>query len=190
MASERSLEELKAQFRSTSTNSMPLAGMIAWAALGIAALFMSPSVTSTMALYVMAVILPLAFLIDRFRGRNLFAGGDEPLTKLFLTSIIGIALSVPLVVIGVQGSGNYDLMVLGMAVLAGIVWIPYGWAAADPVGLRHAIGRGVGCYLAYAVTPEPFRATAICGVVVLAYIYSLMFMAETGPSDAPAIPIK
>ena len=184
--SDATLNELQEQFRSGSTNAMPLAGMIVWATLGISALFVAPPILSNLALYVMAAILPLAFVIDKARGRNLFAGGEDPLTKLFLTSIIGIALSVPLVVIGVSGSENYTLMVLGMAVLAGVVWIPYGWAADDPVGLRHAVGRGLGCYLAYTFTPEPFRATAICTIVVLAYAYSLSFMAKTGPTDTRA----
>ena len=122
--SDATLNELQEQFRSGSTNAMPLAGMIVWATLGISALFVAPPILSNLALYVMAAILPLAFVIDKARGRNLFAGGEDPLTKLFLTSIIGIALSVPLVVIGVSGSENYTLMVLGMAVLAGVVWIP------------------------------------------------------------------
>ncbi|MGB3752269.1 MAG: hypothetical protein WA954_00040 [Parerythrobacter sp.] len=190
MDSRQTLEELQEQFRSGSTNAMPLAGMIVWAALGVAAFFVAPPVLSNLALYVMAAILPLAFLIDKARGRNLFAGGDDPLTKLFLTSIIGIALSVPLVVIGVSGSDNHTLMTLGMAVLAGVIWITYGWAANDPVGLRHAIGRGIGCYLAYAFTPEPFRATAICAIVVLAYAYSLIFMLRTGQSFAESSSAK
>ena len=28
----------------------------------------------------------------------------------------------------------------------GIIWIPYGWAADDRIGMEHAIGRGILCY--------------------------------------------
>ena len=183
MVSDKSLDELRRQFRSGSTNAMPLAGMIVWAAVGVAALFVALPIVSNLTLYIMAAILPLAFVIDRVRGVNLFAGGDDPLTKLFLTSIVGLALCVPLLVIGVSDSNNHTLVVLGMAVLAGVIWIQYGWAANDPVGLRHAIGRSIGCYLAYAFAPEPFRATAICAIVVLAYAYSLVFMKNTGTAE-------
>lgn len=181
MDETRSLAELRAQFREGSTNAMPIAGMIAWGGLGVLSLFLDQRTTGNIALYIMVAILPLAFVIDKARGRNIFAGGNDPLTKLFLTCIWMVGLSVPLVLIGASGSGNYDLIVLGMAILAGIIWLPYGWAANDPVGLRHAIGRGLGCYLTWMLVPEPFRAAAICAVVVLDYIYSLLFMAKTGP---------
>jgi hypothetical protein len=138
----RSLRDLRAHFLATSTTAMPIAGMIAWAVLGVAALRLPPATTGTLALYIMALIMPLAIGLDRLRGRNFFAGGaTNPLQKLFLISIVGIAVTVPLVVIGAQGSGNPDLVVVGMAILAGVIWIPYGWAADDPVGLRHAVAR-------------------------------------------------
>lgn len=180
-----SLEELQADFRGGSTNAMPLAGAIVWAALGLAALVLPPRLTGTLALYIMAAILPLAFLLDRLRGRNPFAGGSEnPLTKLFLLSILGIGLTVPLVIIAAQVAADPVIVVLGMAVLAGVIWIPYGWAAADPAGVQHAVARALGSYAAYAFAPEPYKAAAICAVVVLAYAYSLARMRPTGRSPS------
>lgn len=171
--SDRSLADLQSDFRAGSTNSMPIAGMLAWAALGVAAFFLSERIIANLALYIMAAILPLAALLDRLRGRNLFAGGDEPLTRLFMLNILIIALSIPLVAIGTQG-GQATLMVLGMAVLAGVIWIPYGWAADDSSGIVHGVGRAIGAYAAYAFVPAPHTASAICGVVVAAYAYSLL----------------
>jgi hypothetical protein len=182
---DRSLAELQADFRATSTNAMPIAGMITWGALGIAGLLLPEATVSTLSLYIMAAIMPLAFLIDRARGRNLFAGGDQPLTRLFLLGIIMVALTIPLAVIGAKG-GQPLLILLGMAILAGVVWIPYGWAADDPSGTVHAVARGIGCYLAYAFVPSPFTATAICAVVVVAYLYSLAVMRPTGPAAVRA----
>lgn len=181
------LDDLRADFLATSTQSMPLAGLIAWLLLGLAALRLPPATTGTLALYIMALILPLAFLLDRLRGRNLFGGGNaNPLVRLFLSSIAGIAVTVPLVVIAAKAAGDPTLVVLGMAILAGVIWIPYGWAAGDPVGLRHAVARAIGCYLAHALAPEPLRASAICAVVVVAYLYSLAFMRRPGAVAAPA----
>jgi hypothetical protein len=178
---DRSLDELRADFRASSTNAMPIAGMITWAALGIGALVLPERTIASASLYIMIAIMPLAFLIDRLRGRNLFSGGDNPLVQLFLRGIIMVALTIPLAVIGAKG-GQPLLVLLGMAILAGVVWIPFGWAADDPSGTMHAVGRGIGCYLAYGLCPAPWTASAICAVVMVAYLYSLAVMRPLGPT--------
>jgi len=144
--------------------------------LGVAALFVPKSFVGWMAVYVMAAILPLAFAIEKLRGRNPFVKDDNPISKLFFQSIIGIGLMFPLVIGAADAADNPDIMVLGVAILAGIIWIPYGWGANDPVGLRHAIIRAIGCYLAYWFAPDEVRAAVICAVVALSYIYSLVAM--------------
>ncbi len=180
VSSATSLQDLHADFRAGSTTSMPIAGMLCWGALAIAAQFISPRMTGTLALYIMGGILPLAFLLDKVRGRNLFASNGNPLDKLFLTSIVGVAITVPLVLFAARLAGDSDIVVLGMAILAGVIWIPYGWAADDRAGLIHAVIRAIGCYLAFSFAPEPHRASAICAVVVLSYIYTLTFMKKVG----------
>lgn len=171
-----SLDESRERFLATSTISMPLAGLIVWSGIGVAALFVPKSVVGWIAVYAMAAILPLAFLIERLRGRNPFAKDDNPVTKLFFQSIIGIGLMYPLVIGAATAARDPNLMVLGVAILSGIIWIPYGWGANDPVGLRHAILRSVGCYLAYWLLPGDVRPTGVCAVVALAYVYSLAAM--------------
>lgn len=170
------LAELRERFLATSTTSMPLAGLIVWSAIGIAALFVPTPVVGWMAVYAMAAILPLAFAIEKLRGRNPFVKDDNPISALFFQSIIGIGLMFPLVIGAADAAGDPSLSVLGVAILAGIIWIPYGWAANDPVGLRHAIVRAVGCYLAWWFAPDALRATAVCAVVALSYLYSLVAM--------------
>jgi|APMI01.1.fsa_nt_gi hypothetical protein len=180
-----SLRELRADFLRTSTQSMPLAGLIVWCGLGIAAQLLPPRVIGMLALYVMAMILPLAFVLERLRGRMLFAGGNSnPLVQLFLMSIVGVGLTVPIVVIGANLAHEPTLVLLGMAILAGVIWIPYGFAAGDPVGLQHAIARALASYVAFMVVPVPYRASAICAVVALAYVYSLARMKR--PASAPS----
>lgn len=176
---DRSLAELQADFRASSTNAMPIAGMVTWAALGLAAAMLPERTVANASLYIMAVILPLAFLIDRARGRNLFGKSDNPLLRLFLLGIVMVALTIPLAVIGAKG-GQPLLVLLGMAILAGVVWIPFGWAADDSSGTVHAVGRGIGCYLAYGLVPVPWTGSAICAVVVAAYLYSLAAMRPVG----------
>jgi hypothetical protein len=181
LPAEDTLVALQRAFRATSTTSMPIAGMIVWGGLGVASLFVSPSVAGQMALFIMVAILPIAALIERARGRNFFAGGQaNPLNRLFFISVVGIAVTVPLVLTAADMAREPTLIVLGMAILAGLIWIPYGWAADDPVGLQHAVGRAAGCYAAYALAPDALRAAAISAVVVLAYLYSLARMRRAG----------
>jgi hypothetical protein len=82
----------------------------------------------------------------------------------------------PLVIGAADAAGDPNIMVLGVAILAGIIWIPYGWGADDPVGIRHAMARAAGCYLAFWFAPAELKATCICGVVALSYVYSLAAM--------------
>ena len=171
-----SLAELRERFLATSTISMPLAGLIVWSLMGVAALFVPKALVGWLAVYVMAAILPLAFAIDKLRGRDPFVKDDNPISQLFFQSIVGIGLMFPLVIGAAETAGDPNIMVLGVAILAGIIWIPYGWGANDPVGLRHAIARAVGCYLAYWFSPDDLKPTSICAVVALSYIYSLAAM--------------
>lgn len=176
MSDTRTLVSLRDDFLATSSISMPLAGLIVWSALGIAALFAPTALIGWMAIYVMAAILPLAFFIDKLRGRNLFQRDDNPVSRLYVQSIVGIGLMFPLVIAAAGLAGQPVIMVLGVAILAGIIWIPYGWGTNDPTGLRHAIIRSVGCYLAFWLIPQPYKASAICTVVALSYAFSLVTM--------------
>ena len=170
---EPSLAQLRADFRQSETLGMPIAGAIVWSAFGILALFIAEETMATIALYIMFPILGLAYFIEKLRGKNLFGErNNNPLIKLFLLSVLAVALIVPFAVISSRAS-DPNLMVLGMAVLSGIVWIFYGWAADDPSGVQHAIIRATGCYAAYSLLPVSFQVSAMCAVVVVCYIYSL-----------------
>lgn len=176
MSDSQPLVRLRENFLATSTVSMPIAGLIVWSAIGVAAVFVRPALVGWMAIYAMAVILPLAFIIEKARGRNPFQKDDNPVSTLFFHSIVAIGLMFPLVIGAANAASDPNVMVLGVAILAGIIWIPYGWGADDPVGLRHAIARAAGCYVAYWFVPAPYKASAICAVVAVAYLYSLAMM--------------
>jgi hypothetical protein len=87
-----------------------------------------------------------------------------------------VACLWPLVIIAAILAHSATLIVLGAAILMGIIWIPYGWAADDPVGLQHAIARSILSYAGFLFAPEPYKATAISVAVLLCYTYSLIRM--------------
>lgn len=67
-----------------------------------------------------------------------------------------------------------------MAILAGVIRIPYGWAAEDRTGVIHAVLRATGCYAAFALVDDAYRASAISFWVAVSYLYSLAFMRKVG----------
>lgn len=103
----------------------------------------------------------------------------NPLLPMFLRGT-AVVLLWPLVIMAAQLAKAPNLIVLGGAVLMALVWIPYGSAADDPVGIQHAVGRTLGCSAAYALAPAPYTATAISMVVVLSYAYTVLRMKRPG----------
>lgn len=177
LGSHTSLNQLKADFLATSTRSMPYAGILFWSLAGVAGLFVTAKQLAFGVAFGSGLIFPLAVLIDKLRGRDLMAGGTtNPLTGMFLQSLVMVVMLWPLVIIG---AGDKPLfIVLGGAVLMGIIWIPYGWAADDPAGLRHAVLRVALSYAAYLFAPAAFKGSAICAAVLVCYVYSLATMRQ------------
>lgn len=69
-----------------------------------------------------------------------------------------VGLLIPLVIIAARATGEIDLLMLGLAILAGVVWVPHGWGADDPAGFIHFVMRAVLCYAAYLIVQMPFVA--------------------------------
>jgi len=177
MDAASSLNDLRDDFLATSTPSLPIAGMIFWAIIGVAALYVNPVRVMYMVLFGSGMIFPFGILLDRLSGRTMKrANTANPVTMLFMQSLALVVLLWPLVIIAASLAHKPNLIVLGGAILMGIIWIPYGWAANDPVGMQHAIGRSILCYAAYLYVPSPYKVTAISAAVLLSYLYSLLRM--------------
>ncbi len=130
------------------------------------------------------MIFPLGVLIDRITSRKMKRSSvKNPVTQLFMQSLGLVALLWPLVLIAAYLARNANLVVLGGAILMGIIWIPYGWAADDPVGLQHAIGRSLLSYASFLFVPDPYKATAIGIAVILSYLYNLIRMRKPRPES-------
>jgi len=156
---------------------MPLAGIIFWSVVAVSSRVFSAQQVAYLVGFGSGAIFPLALLIDRLRGRKPVATPNKnPLLGMFLQSLVVVALLWPFVIIAAVVSSSPDLVVLGGAILMGIVWIPYGWAADDPVGMRHAIARCVLSYTAFVLVPPAYRTSAVAIVVLMCYAYSLATM--------------
>ena len=174
MAAPLDLNKLRAEFLASSTLSMPIAGILFWLAALVASRFLPAQPLAFFVGFGSGAVFPLGMIIDRMRGHKPVAASDNPVTHMFLQCLAAVAMLWPLVILaGIVAPG---LVVLGGAILMGIVWIPYGWAAADPAGLRHAIARTILCYGAYLFVPIEWKLSAVCMVPLLCYGYSLVAM--------------
>jgi hypothetical protein len=176
---ETRLDLLRRDFLATSTQSMPIAGMVFWLAAAAASRILTPAGLAYFVGFGSGTVFPLGLMIDRLRGRPMLQGSStNPVVSMFLQCLAIVALLWPLVILA--GLDRPELIVLGGAILMGLVWIPYGWAADDPVGLRHTIARSVLCYSVFLLAPVEYRSTTICIVVVLCYAYSFLTMRKPG----------
>lgn len=156
---------------------MPIAGIIYWSIVAVAALYVTPNQLGYIVGFGSGMIFPFGLLIDRLRGREMKRiSSDNPVGQLFFQSLGLVAMLWPLVIIGAILAHNANLIVLGGAILMGLIWIPYGWAAGDPVGLQHAIVRSILSYACFLLVPEPYKASAISVAALLCYTYSLIRM--------------
>ena len=179
-----SLADARREYLATSTTGMPIAGLIAWAALAVAAFVLGDRLPAFAPFVAAAIPFPLSLIIDKLRGEPGIRpeSRHNPVTQLFMRFIMVVGLMIPLVVIAAKAAGDLDILILGLAILAGMVWVPHGWGADDPAGLIHFVLRAVLCYAAYLFAPAEIRGAVIAGAAALTYVYAIAAMKK--PSSA------
>lgn len=173
-----SLADARRDYLAGCTTAMPIAGLIAWGALAATALFLGDALPNYAPFVAAAAPVPIAVAIDAARGELHYwkQGQANPIGQLFMRFITVIALIIPFVIIATQESRNIDLLILGLAILAGMIWVPHGWGADDPAGFIHFVLRAVLCYAAYLFAPDEWRGAAVAGSAALTYVYAIVAM--------------
>lgn len=181
-----SLADARRDYLATCTTAMPVGGLLAWSALAIAAFALGDRLPTYLPFVAAAAPVPIALAIDKARGQlHVWAEGrGNPVGQLFMRFITVVALIIPFVIIAVQAANELDLLILGLAILAGLVWVPHGWGADDPAGFIHFVLRALLCYAAYLFTPEAIRGAAVAAAAALTYVYAIIAMKK--PSSARA----
>ncbi|RJY09273.1 DUF7010 family protein [Aurantiacibacter aquimixticola] len=172
------LAEARRDYLANSTAAMPIGGLIAWGALAIAYALVPDGLPSFLPYVAAAIPVPIALAIDALRGELHYwrQGQDNPVSQLFMRFITVVAMLIPLVIIAATALQDVAFLVLGLAIFAGLVWVPHGWGADDTAGFVHFVIRAAGCYAAYLLTPQPYTAAAVAGVAALTYVYAIIAM--------------
>lgn len=170
----RDLEALRADFdlRSKRSLSMPAAGLVVWAAIGILSLFLRPGAAVYALVFGTGAIFPVALLIAKWRGEEL-VNNTNPLAKLMGVCVLMVnllwAVHIPLLL------RAPEFVPLSLGVGLGLHWMVYSWIIQHPLGYQHAILRSLGLVLAWFAFPDTI-VTASAAVVVTAYALTLVQM--------------
>ena len=163
-----SLDEQRREFASRPLIATPIAGLIAWTAVGIAG-YLLPIRQASLVLFIAAgMIAYLAMFISRFTGEN-FLDRSKPMNsfdKLFLytagASFLVYAIAVPFFLV------DRTSLPLTVGVLTGLMWVPISWIIQHWIGIAHSVVRTIAIVVAWYAWPMQ-RFVVIPAVIVVLY---------------------
>ena len=169
---DKSLAQYREEFKQKKLITMPIAGTIVWAILGIMAIFV-PAKQMVLPFYIgTGTIFYLALFLSRFTGEKLIAkkGKMNPFDALFLhtmvMSLLCFAMAIPF------SLQDYSSIPLTLGILTGIMWLPLSWIIEHKIGVFHAFLRTFSITIAWFAFPE-HRFIVIPLIIVLIYLISL-----------------
>lgn len=167
------LESQRAEFASSPFLAMPIAGAIAWAAIGVAGALL-PVPLAAWALFIgTGMIFSLGLLVARFTGEDLMgkARPGNTFDALFLRSVVMawlvFAIAIPFFRL------EPTSLPLTAGILAGLMWLPFGWIIQHWVGTFHAVTRTVLSLASWYAWPDR-RFVAIPAVIVAIYVITIL----------------
>lgn len=148
---------------------MPLAGTIAWTAVGLGSLVLPPVGQVWLLFGATGMIVYLGLWLSRFTGENLTAKGRPKNTfetLFFLTAwqaILVYAVAIPFF------QRDYTSLPLSVGVLTGLMWVPLSWILDHWIGIAHGTARTVLVTAAWYAFPD-HRFTAVAAFIVVLYL--------------------
>ncbi|MFO0964987.1 MAG: hypothetical protein U0793_05270 [Gemmataceae bacterium] len=137
----RSLDEQRREFARRRGIAMPLAGMVAWAIVGVAGALLPPLPAVWVLFGATGSIVLLGIFFSRFTGEN-FLDKQRPknvFDGLFLhtvaMAILVYAIAIPFF------QADYTSLPLSVGILSGLMWLPFSWIIGHWVGAFHTLAR-------------------------------------------------
>jgi hypothetical protein len=164
---------------------MPLAGTLAWVAIGIAGLFAPVKLAAWVLFIATGSIFGLGVFILRFVGEDLL-GRDKPpndFDRLFLISVLMAslvwAIATPFFMI------EPTLLPLSVVILSGMTWLPFSWIIQHWIGLFHGVARTLLILIGWYLFPA-HRFSVITAIIVALYLISIYALGERPIRSEPA----
>ena len=167
-----SLEEHRAWFARSPFLAMPIAGTIAWTVIGIGGTFLPVRLAAWTLFIATGMIFSIGLVVARFTGEDLL--GKErpgnPFDALFMRTVVMswlvFAIAIPFFRL------EPTSLPLTVGILAGLMWLPFGWIIGHWVGTFHAVARTILCLAAWYAFPEQ-RFVVIPAVIVAIYLVTI-----------------
>lgn len=184
----RSLEEQRAEFARSPFIAMPLAGTIAWTAVGLAGALLPVSLAAWALFIATGMIFYLGVIVARFLGEDVL-GKTRPgnvFDKLFMHTVVMawmvFAIAIPFF------QADPTSLPLTVGILSGLMWIPLSWIMQHWVGWFHGVARTVLIVVAWYLFPES-RFVAIPAVIVAVYALSIAVLWNRKRNMDEAVPL-
>lgn len=168
------LEEQRREFSQGRFLSMPIAGTIAWAVIGIVSPFVSIGLAAWVLFIATGMIFLLGLIISRFVGENLIGDGKNQFDKLFFITVqmswLVFAIAIPFFLV------EPTSLPLSVGILAGLMWLPFSWIIQHWIGTFHAVARTILVTIAWFLFPDQ-RFVVIPAIIVVIYLITIYFLA-------------
>ena len=168
--SAHSLEEQRREFSKSRFLSMPIAGTIAWAIIGIASPFVSVPLAAWILFIGTGMIFALGLLISRFLGEDLIGNNQNEFDRLFFITVqmswLVFAIAIPFFLI------EPTSLPLSVGILAGLMWLPFSWIIQHWIGTFHAFARTALVAIAWFAFPDQ-RFVIIPFIIVVIYLITI-----------------
>ncbi|MFN8586638.1 MAG: hypothetical protein U0704_02465 [Candidatus Eisenbacteria bacterium] len=140
-STDRSLDVQREEFARRRFLAMPLAGAIAWAAIGAAGMVLPP-VLAAIALFVgTGMIAYLGMFLSNFTGER-FLDRSKPKNEFDALFFHTVAMSLLVYAVAIPFYlRDVTALPLGVGVLTGLMWLPMSWFTRHWVGYFHAGAR-------------------------------------------------
>lgn len=185
---ERPLDVQRAEFAAARGLAMPLAGTIAWAAVGVAGLFLPESTLLLVLVIATGMIAYLGMGLSKLTGED-FLDKRKPKNVFQGLFFVGMAQALLAYAIAIPfGIADPSAMPLGVAVLSVSMWMVYSWIIGHWIGYAHAVARVVAVLVLHYALPE-HRYVAIPAAVVVLYLAVIVVQERRWRTNRDARPV-
>ncbi len=171
LASNIDLNAARASFKQRRFLNMPLAGLLAWACVGVGGIFLESPMAKTWLLFIATgSIVYIAMLLSKVTGDPFFHKEKNPFDALFFHCII-MALVVYSIAIPFFMQ-DYRSLPMSIGILTGLMWLPFSWIVEHWVGSFHTLLRTLLITLAWFLFPDQ-SFVLIPAIIVGVYLVSI-----------------
>ena len=118
------------------------------------------------------MIFSIGLVVARFTGEDLLGKQrpGNPFDALFMRTVVmsWLVFAIAIPFFGLEPTS----LPLTVGILAGLMWLPFGWIIGHWVGTFHAVTRTVLCLVAWYAFPEQ-RFVVIPAVIVAIYLVTI-----------------